>query len=71
MNQLESDIYGSDEKPTARLENWTRVGNMFYGNVYEHPRFIPGYQIHTSYVVSVEGDRLETRNTIYTLGKPL
>lgn len=67
----------SEKKYGGRFENWTAVGKVVWGNLYDDPqeRFREGEYIHTSYIVDVAWDReneigtIETRNTIYELGK--
>lgn len=63
-------------KPTVRIEDWFLIANKLYGNCYGHPKFDDGTLVQTSTVVSEpgdepakEGDTLETRDTLYTLGK--
>lgn len=66
------------EKPVVRLENW-QESDMFIGSLngdaYGHPRFEDGTKVTTSHVdldkqkLYEEGDRVETQNTIYVLGK--
>jgi len=63
------------DKPEVRIENWHLIGGVIYGEAYDHPRFDDGTVVRTSTVISEpgdepakEGDRLETRNTFYTLG---
>lgn len=63
------------DKPIGgRLENWYKNGAVVNGFIYEDPRnyFRDGEFIHTSYIVSIDTTKgyLETRNTIYMLGKP-
>lgn len=68
-------------KQTATLECWVAVPDthnpsFFTGHVLNHPRqhhFTPGKRQATSAVVAFDLDNglLETRNTIYRLGKPL
>jgi hypothetical protein len=40
------------------------------GQVYGHPSFDDGEIIHTSDIKSVDGNKVSTRNSVYTLGKP-
>jgi hypothetical protein len=59
------------EKPEVRMTNprfltlWGRA--VLTGNVYGHPKFVDGHSIVTSEIVSRDGNRVETRNTIYTI----
>ena len=55
------------------LKNW-KINNLtdrptVIGNVYGHPaENIPdGELIRTSHIVDIQGDQLETRNSMYTL----
>lgn len=42
------------------------TGNLcLHGRVYGHPRFTDGDEIYTSAICSVQGDLVETRNTLY------
>lgn len=61
-------------KPEVRIENWTILDNQLYGEAYGHPRFEDGKKVRTSSIKEVpmmpeEGDKVETQNTIYVLGK--
>jgi len=40
------------------------------GTSMSHPKFSGGW-FHTSWVVKKDGDEIETRNSRYTLGKPI
>ena len=65
----------SRQKQIARLENWSYVGDRLLGQISDHIRFEDGIEVQTSTVLSPpdsikEGGEVETRNTIYTLGKP-
>ena len=65
-----------------RLENWSTTGfNDPYqppelqtlrlqGQVYGHHVFEDGERIGTSDMVSVDGNTVTTRNSVYTLGQP-
>lgn len=64
------------DKPEVRIEDWSLIAGSLYGSAYNHPRFEDGTVVKTSHVISEpgdepakEGDRLETYNTFYTLGK--
>lgn len=62
------------DKPKVKIENWTIMGNTLVGKAYGHPRFEDGTEVRTSSIVEVpmlpeEGDVVETRNTLYELGK--
>ena len=62
------------KKQRGRLENWSYVGDRLLGKVYDHPFHGNGIEVQTSTVLSPpdsikEGGEVETRNTIYTLGK--
>lgn len=56
----------------ARVENWVRVGDVIYGEIYEDSkgRFVDGEGIVTSRIVSVDNDTVQTVNTLYKLGTP-
>jgi len=65
----------------GRIENWMFItGKCLLGNIYDDPRgnhsdghdFRVGNSIITSAVIKVdqENGTVETKNTIYTLGKP-
>lgn len=62
-------------KNVVRIENWMRLHDCLYGNVYGHGHMEDGAFVRTSIIVlppaTVElkdGDVVETRNTIYKLG---
>lgn len=59
-----------DAERLPRLENWFRWGTKMFGNVYNRPPFQDGEHIHTSRVMWQTSDRLQTKNTLYVLGKP-
>ena len=66
-----------------RLENWeviSLIGRDSYkapeqqalhlqGSVYGHPNFTDGQIIYTSRIVKADGRQVQTRNTLYDLGK--
>ena len=56
----------------ARIENWVRVGDVIYGEIYEDSkgRFVDGEGIVTSRIVSADNDTVQTVNTLYKLGTP-
>jgi hypothetical protein len=61
-------------KPTVHIENWIIIGKTLYGKAKDHPRFAPDTEIRTSTILDMPstpqpGDSVETRNTIYVLGK--
>lgn len=61
-------------KPEVKIESWWIAGNHLHGRVQDHPRFEKDTDVTTSVILEVpmlpeEGDRVETRNTIYILGK--
>lgn len=61
-------------KPTAHIENWVWDGYSIIGTISKHPRqeqFKAEFQ-RTSEVVCFDVAKgiAETRNTVYTLGKP-
>lgn len=53
------------------LENWYIVGLSVTGDLFGDDRWSDGQQVTTSYVVNLDVDKgyLETRNTVYGLGK--
>ena len=70
-------------KPTVNIEGWSLVADnadcytppenrvfCLHGRVYDHPRHNNGKVVTTSPIDKVDGDRVETRNTIYILGCP-
>lgn len=56
----------------ARIENWVRVGDVIYGEIYEDSkgRFVDGEGIVTSRIISADNDTVQTMNTLYKLGTP-
>jgi hypothetical protein len=71
-------------KPIVRLENWEYIEFPFprlVGNAYDHPRFPAGQEVWTSRILGHGGEtgsrplllgqgvQVETKNTVYTLGK--
>ncbi len=60
-------------KPQARLEEWVKVGvtnPFFFGRAFGHPLFPDGRFIRTGEAIRLDGNTVETDNTIYALGKP-
>lgn len=62
------------EKKQCRMEDWQIIDYRLHGKIYDHPHFPDGKQVRTSIILSApdEADRngyIETRNTIYKLGK--
>ena len=62
-------------KPTVHIENWSREqhwlkGPILTGNVQDHPNFPKGAFVYTSTILSEDEEFVETRNTLYVLGKP-
>lgn len=56
-------------RPVVRLENWSfDINGKLCGDCYNHPRFEDGTRVVTSSILNIVGD-VETRNTIYKLGK--
>jgi len=53
----------------ARLENWSCGYKFLQGNVYNHPNFVNGKNVHTSKVIGKIGDKVLTKNTLYLLGE--
>lgn len=63
-------------KPTVKIYNWYFMGGHLYGNVLDHPSFDDETLVQTSRVISEptdkpaeEGDVLETKNSLYLLGR--
>lgn len=56
------------DKQSMRLENWYRFGNVMHGNIYNNPNFDDGKIVSTSKIISVKGNVLTTKNSIYILG---
>lgn len=66
------------EKREVRIEEWEVIFNSedgsrkLRGNVYGHVNFTDGTEVVTSKIIkddSIENYRIETKNTIYILGK--
>ena len=61
-------------KPIVRLDNWQPVmspkGEMhMYGQAYGHPRFKDGEFVTTTPISNANDTMVETRNTLYKLGR--
>lgn len=56
-------------KPVARIEDWERVGRRLTGKVYGHPGWPDGELVTTTEVLVNRVGSVETRNTLYQLGK--
>jgi hypothetical protein len=59
-------------KPTVRIENWKWRDpdrEQLCGQVYGHPHIEDGHNVVTSLVLNISDGIVETRNTIYALGK--
>lgn len=62
-------------KPEVHIENWTIFNGKIVGEVQDHPRFEEGTKVTTSRILTkpvgrfVEGNHIETKNTVYILGK--
>lgn len=61
----------------GRIENWIKLPwgtaghDVIMGDLYESIEGQPeGVAIRTSWIVSISDDEVETRNSIYKLGKP-
>jgi hypothetical protein len=58
-----------------RLENWRiykYVGTKIAeGDIYNDTRWPDGTHIYTSEILSVSGDEIQTRNTLYKLGRKM
>ena len=63
------------EKPhKGRIEQWEKRKHwghtLVWGLFVDHPEFMENSYGHTSYIVSQDGNEIETRNSRYTLGTP-
>jgi len=67
------------EQEAVLIENWMRIGECLYGNVYDHERFPQGSFVRTSIIVMPpetrrtvlgKGDMVKTENSLYLLGSP-
>lgn len=61
-------------KQTARIENWWVEDNpsgskSLCGEVHDHPVQSNGTIVRTSRILHVDETKVETVNTVYTLGK--
>lgn len=58
-------------KYDAVIKNYVRKGDVIWGYIYDDSkgRFADGTFIHTSKIVSIDGDILKTRNSVYILEK--
>jgi hypothetical protein len=61
------DMEVNDKEPL--IENWNIVDNMVYGDFYNRDYAPDGIQSRTSFVKSIEGDYVYTKNSKYRLGK--
>lgn len=64
-------LEGGEVKPTADIENWSRVGDVLIGDISNHPSGESG-EGRTSKIVRMDEANgiCETKNTIYRLGAP-
>ena len=71
---LTSEAQRLSKMRRARIENWRIVGPAavarLQGTVYGHPDHPDGTLITTSTIQSLGDHAVETRNTLYRLGKP-
>lgn len=44
-----------------------QVGKSMRGIVVSHPHFPPGTEVATTHVLSIDGNRVETRSSVYEL----
>lgn len=60
-------------RQTARLEEWKIMGTRAAGKVFGHPVMPDGKWIATSEIKNLDlvGKTIETKNTLYNLGKPM
>lgn len=56
----------------AIIKNYVREGNVIWGYIYgdSKGRFVDDTFIHTSRIVNIKDDILETRNSVYKLEEP-
>lgn len=56
-------------KPVVQIKNWSIVGNRLLGTALNHPKAPNGGEsdVRTTRILSQEGNRVETLNTIYEL----
>jgi len=52
---------------TASIRVHEDYGEKQYGEVFGHPKHPDGKKVLTSRIVNRDGDKVETRNTIYTV----
>lgn len=57
---------------TGKLEKPTETNSIvLFGNVYGHPRFPDGFEVHTSRISRIEGTQVRTYSgSLYDLGDP-
>jgi len=66
------DLHREGKPHLGRIANWTRYHlpafghDIIVGTFLDHPQW-PGKRGHTSWIVSMEGDEIETRNSRYRL----
>src|SRR5258708_5587422 len=57
----------TEVKQTASMRVIADFRRCLYGEVFGHPKFEDGSKAYTSAIVERNGDKVETRNTVYTL----
>ena len=62
-------LEGKKEKPVVQIKDYAFLGNILVGTALNHPRAPGGREceVRTSEIVNRDGNRVETRNTIYEL----
>lgn len=66
----------NSSKAVVRIEDWELALGVLWGKVQDHPRFDKNESVKTSRILKKprspkQGDKIETMNTIYILGKKL
>ena len=69
FNEHEAELQKANTKPIVQIKNWSIVGNRLFGIALNHPRAPNGGEsdVSTTRILSQEGNRVETVNTIYEL----
>ena len=69
FNEHEAELQKANTKPIVQIKNWSIMGNRLFGIALNHPRAPNGGEsdVSTTRILSQEGNRVETVNTIYEL----